>query len=136
MKSQGVSAVLFVKDLTKVAAFYSQALGMRTTFADQDHAMLDCSGFGLIVHQIPNHLADDITIKAPPERRVWGAIRLDYPVRDIDESRKAAGSLGGGIDVVPPPWADPNANFFFGYDPEGNQFGVRQQEAASEVANA
>jgi hypothetical protein len=33
----------------------------------------------------------------------------------------------GEIDVTPPAWADGNADFFFGYDPEGNQLGIRQQ---------
>jgi hypothetical protein len=28
---------------------------------------------------------------------------------------------------VPPEWAERDANFFFGYDPEGNQFGVREE---------
>ena len=64
---------------------------------------------------------------SPPKRRVSGAIRLDYPVANIEKSRTAARSLGGDIDVAPPEWADRTANFFFGYDPEGNQFGVRQQ---------
>ena len=41
--------------------------------------------------------------------------------------RATARSLGGGIDDAPPAWAERNANFFLGYDPEGNVFGVRQQ---------
>jgi predicted enzyme related to lactoylglutathione lyase len=85
---------------------------------------LICFGFELIVHQIPKHIADGITIKQPPDRRIGGAIRLDYPVQNIGESREAARSFGGDIDDAPPEWADRNANFFFGYDPEGNQFGV------------
>ena len=73
------------------------------------------------------HIAGGITIERPPKRRVSGAIRLDYPVASIEKSRTAARELGGDIDVAPPAWADRDANFFFGYDPEGNQFGVRQQ---------
>ncbi len=73
------------------------------------------------------HIAAGITIERPPKRRVSGAIRLDFPVASIEKSRTAARELGGDIDVDPPAWADRDANFFFGYDPEGNQFGVRQQ---------
>ena len=58
---------------------------------------------------------------------VSGAIRLDFPVASIEKSRTAARELGGDIDVAPPAWADRDANFFFGCDPEGNQFGVREQ---------
>jgi len=126
MSSSRVDAVLFVKDLSRVATFYTGALGMTCLFRDGDHWRLDCRGFELIVHQIPGHIAADIRIDTPPERRVWGAIRLDYPVRDLGESRLMAQALGGGIDDTPPPWADPNEKFFFGYDPEGNQFGVSE----------
>ena len=129
MKSSNVSAVLFVKDLQKVAAFYAGAIGMQRTLGDEYHSVLNCHGFELIVHQIPKHIADEIKIEQPPKRRVWGAIRLDFPVRSIDDSRKMAKSLEGGIDDAPPEWAERNANFFFGYDPEGNQFGVRQEAA-------
>jgi predicted enzyme related to lactoylglutathione lyase len=128
MESSNVSAVLFVKDLQKVAAFYIGALGMRCLIDDKHHSALECHGFKLIVHQIPKHIADGITIEQPPERRVWGAVRLDYPVQSVEESRRLAKSFGGDIDDAPPDWADPNANFFFGYDPEGNQIGVRRTE--------
>jgi hypothetical protein len=124
MESSSVSAVLFVKDLQRVEAFYAGALGLQRTFGDQDHSVLNCRGFELIVHQIPGHIADQITIAQPPVRRVWGAVRLDFPVQSIVDSRASARSLGGDIDDAPPPWADRNANFFFGYDPEGNQFGA------------
>ena len=128
MSSSSVSAVLFAKDLRTVASFYATALGMKVIASDEHHSRLECHGFELVVHQIPQHIAEGITIERPPKRRVSGAIRLDYPVADIEHSRTAARKLGGDIDVAPPKWADPNANFFFGYDPEGNQFGVRQDE--------
>ena len=127
MKSSSVSAVLFVKDLPRVAAFYAAALGMQRTFGDEHHSVLNCRGFELIVHQIPKHLADQIKIEQPPVRRVWGAVRLDFPVESIDECRRSARSLGGDIDDAPPSWANHNSSFFFGYDPEGNQFGARER---------
>lgn len=127
MASSSVGAVLFVKDLQRVAAFYANALMMRCSVSDKDHWRLECDGFELIVHQIPPHLAADIKIDTPPERRVWAAIRLDYPVADLGESRRIAQSLGGGIDATPPEWADPHENFYYGYDPEGNQFGVSER---------
>ena len=59
---------------------------------------------------------------------MWAATRLDFPVASVKDSRKLARSLGGDIDDAPPPWADRNADFFFGYDPEGNQFGVSERK--------
>ena len=128
MEASSVRAVLFVKDLTSAAAFYVGALGMTRVSGDKDHSVLECHGFELVVHQIPKEIAQTIVIAQPPIRRVWGAIRLDFPVASIDDSRRLARSLGGDIDEVPPPWADRGANLFFGYDPEGNQFGVSRRK--------
>jgi catechol 2,3-dioxygenase-like lactoylglutathione lyase family enzyme len=124
MEVSQVRAVLFAKDLERVAAFYVGALEMKRTFADENHAVLECHGFELLVHRIPKHIAAAIEIKRPPDRRVGGAIRLDYPVSSVERSRSLARSLGGDIDDAPPAWADRSATFFFGHDPEGNQFGV------------
>jgi predicted enzyme related to lactoylglutathione lyase len=124
MEANNVRAVLFVKDLRKVAAFYIGALGMTSAAGDDNHAILECDGFALIVHQIPKAIADTIVVTEPPVRRVWGAIRLDFPVSSVGDSRRLARALGGDIDEVPPAWAEPDASLFFGYDPEGNQFGV------------
>jgi predicted enzyme related to lactoylglutathione lyase len=126
MESSSVSAVVFAKDLKRVAAFYSQALGMTCSARDEHHWALDGYGFHLIVHQIPQHIAAEITIRQPPERRVWGAIRLNFPVQSIEDSRRAAKSSGGVVDDAPPEWAERNANFFLGHDPEGNVFGASQ----------
>jgi len=119
-----VKAVLFVKDLRAVAQFYSTALGMLVVASDEHHWRLICAGFELVVHQIPKHIADTIVLERPPAPCVWAATRLDYPVPSLAESRRAARALGGYIDDKPPAWAEPNAKYFFGYDPEGNRFGV------------
>jgi predicted enzyme related to lactoylglutathione lyase len=124
MEVSQVRAVLFAKDLEKVAAFYAGALEMTRTSSDKDHAVLSCNGFELVVHQIPKHIADTIEIKKPPERRERSAIRLDYPVSSIEVSRRLARAFGGAIDDAPPAWAERGASFYFGHDPEGNQFGV------------
>lgn len=126
MEPSVVSAVLFVKDLRKVSAFYSGALRLTPTIGDEHHTRLRGRGFELIVHQIPSHIAEGTSIRHPPERRVWGALRLNFHVQSIDDSRKAARSLGGEIDDASPEWAEPNTRFFLGYDPEGNVFGVEQ----------
>jgi predicted enzyme related to lactoylglutathione lyase len=124
MKANNVRAVLFAKDLRKVAAFYIGALGMTSAAGDEVHAILECDGFALIVHQIPKAIADTVVVTEPPVRRAWAAIRLDFPVASIRDSRRLARSLGGDIDDAPPAWAASDSSLFFGHDPEGNQFGV------------
>ena len=124
-----IRAVLFAKDLSRMANFYSESFGMESGQKDEYHAVLTRGGFDLIIHQIPSHIATGIEIAQPPVRREAGSVRLDYPVDSIADSRSLARSLGGEIDEVPPAWADRGANFFLGHDPEGNVFGVSQQGA-------
>lgn len=124
MAATRVRAVLFAKNVERVAAFYVGALGFARESGGSDHAVLRCDGFELVVHQIPKVIADAIVIASPPKRRTEGAVRLDYPVESIEQARTIARSLGGDVDDVPPPWASRDADFFFGYDPEGNQFGL------------
>ena len=118
----GVSATLFVQDLKRVSVFYAQALGMTESYSDEHHVILNCRGFNLIVHQIPQHLAAGITSEQPLHRRAEGALRLNLRVESIAETRRLARGLGGEVDDTPPAWAGPNATTFLGYDPEGNVF--------------
>jgi hypothetical protein len=71
---------------------------MTCSASDEHHWALDGSGFHLTIHRIAKHIADQITIQRPPVRRVAGAIRLNFPVRSIEDSRRAASSLGGKLD--------------------------------------
>jgi len=129
VETSSIRAVLFAKDLAGMARFYSEALGMSRGESGEHHAVFQRSGFELIVHQIPKHIADRIKIESPPIRRESGAVRLDYPVASVENSRAVAKSLGGDIDGDPPSWAERGTNFFLGYDPEGNVFGVSQEAA-------
>jgi predicted enzyme related to lactoylglutathione lyase len=121
-----VSAVLFAKDARRVATFYFEVFGFAVRASDEHHSRLDCGGFELMIHQIPEDLAKDITVSNPPERRESGSIRLDYPVNNLANARRRAKQLGGRIDDEPPAWADGDMSFFLGFDPEGNVFGVSE----------
>ena len=126
-----IRAVLFARNLKPMADFYSNVLVFAASLQDEHHVALEHSGFELIVHQIPEHIASGVHIASPPVRRTAGVLRLDVPVVSIDCSRSAAASLGGTIDTDPPAWAAPEANFFLGNGPEGNVFGVSQVEPGS-----
>lgn len=123
MNIERVRGVLFAKNFERVMAFYVGALGMTRAGGDDDHAVLRHDGFELVVHRIPANVAATIVIADPPVRRAWAALRLDYPVASVEDTRKLARSLGGDVDEQPPPWAG-SVDFFLGYDPEGNQFGL------------
>jgi predicted enzyme related to lactoylglutathione lyase len=119
-----VSAVLFAKNPRKVATFYREVLGASLQRSDPGHEVLNCRGFQLVVHQIPDDWAQLVVISTPPERRERTAVRLDFPVINIEEARQRARELGGQIDELAPPWAADAQSFFLGYDPEGNVVGV------------
>jgi hypothetical protein len=124
-----VSAVLFAKDHAKVASFYRDAFDARAVSGDADHTILKFPGFQLMIHQIPRHLAKDIAVPNPVQRREQASLRLDLPTRNLVRSRTVAKLLLGTIDDAPPPWAAPDARFHLGHDPEGNVFGVVSVEA-------
>lgn len=124
MEASRVSAVLFAKDYSKVAAFYREVFGARTPHSDVDHVVLDFGGFDLVIYQIPQHIAMSVSVDSPPHRRERGSLRLNFPVQDIERSRLEANRLGGVVDERPPAWAGTDTSLYLGHDPEGNVFGA------------
>ena len=124
MEALRVSAVLFAKDYNKIAGFYRDVFGARSSHSDADHVVLDFGGFDLVIHQIPRHIAVSVTVDSPPQRRERGALRLNLPVQDIARSRLEANRLGGVVDERPPTWAGTDTSLYLGHDPEGNVFGA------------
>jgi predicted enzyme related to lactoylglutathione lyase len=122
--TKSVSAVLFAKSLHRVSPFYREVLGAKTLDRSERHESLECQGFHLLLQKIPDALAESIEISTPPDRREQTAIRLNFPVADIEAARLSARRLGGHIDDVPPPWAGTSTHFYLGYDPEGNVIGL------------
>jgi len=125
MTECAMSGVLFAKDVGKLANFYTEVFAGTVLRRHDNHAVLDWSGFHLVIHQIPAHLSAEIAVSVPPRRREQGSLRLDYPVADVGMARGTARRLGGQIDAAPPPWAGDDTSFFLGFDPEGNVFGAK-----------
>jgi predicted enzyme related to lactoylglutathione lyase len=124
MSSDSVCAVLFAKNQRVVAEFYRRVLGAAVTAQDQHHTSLQVQGLNLVIHQMPEEIARDVTISVPPQRREDAVLRLDFTVSDITGSRALAHQFGGAIADHPPPWAGTKSSFFLGSDPEGNVFGL------------
>lgn len=117
--------MLFVRDVRRVTRFYVGVFGAYVRSVDDRHAALDIRGFRLVIHEVSVPLPPFDASKLP-ERRESAAIRVDYPVTDIVKARNEAKQHGGSIDDQPPSWAPPGTQFFLGFDPEGNVFGVTQ----------
>ncbi len=125
-------AVVYAKDLQRMARFYQALLQAQTLHEAPDHVLLQSDGLQLVVHAIPAHIAATITVTTPPEPREDQAIKLFFPVPGIDWARAAARAAGG--DLGGRPWAGPGFVACDGTDPEGNVFQVRAAAGAAPAA--
>ena len=120
------SAVVFAKDLARLADFYSQVIGMAEVHRDQDHVVLDDAQFQLVVHGVPHDIAARIRITEPAQVRDNAAIKLCLAVQSIEQARQAAASLGGKVGPKRQEWEARGFRACDGHDPEGNVFQVRE----------
>lgn len=119
-------AVLFAKDLPRVARFYRQVLEMTETVSEKRLIVLESATFQLVIHGLPKKVADSLDIISPPVRRIDLPTKLVFPVKSLAQARADAAALGGGID---PSSAEFTARGFTacdGFDPEGNVVQFRE----------
>jgi hypothetical protein len=120
-------AVVFAKDVPKMAAFYRAVLSIDVLESEATHVLLGSRLIELTLHAIPPEIAVDISIDDPPSRREDAAIKLMFPVASITEARVTAASLGGIIDPEDRVWEFRGTRVCDGHDPEGNVIQVREQ---------
>ena len=72
MNLELVRAIIFVKDMPSIAAFYQDVLGLTEVVTDDTSdgwRVLSAGGMQLALHAIPAQIAEGIAISAPPEAR-------------------------------------------------------------------
>jgi predicted enzyme related to lactoylglutathione lyase len=124
--TQKPGAVLFAKDVSRIARFYEQLVPMKIVLAERDLIVLESASFQLVVHGIPTRIAKSIQLSSPPKPRSSVAVKLIFPVRSIAAARAKAKALGGGLN---PKKKEFEARGFVacdGYDPEGNVVQFRE----------
>jgi predicted enzyme related to lactoylglutathione lyase len=126
MLSTRAGAVVFAKDLPRVARFYEELLGLTVVHGDADHAVLSSPDVELVIHAIPKRVADTFEIAVPPARREDSALKLFFFVNRIADARIAAARLGGVIDPPQREWSARGFTACDGHDPEGNVIQVRE----------
>lgn len=112
--------MLFVKDLDRMAAFYSDVLGLRP---NEDTRLDDWIEFGdgasrFSLHAIPAAIAAGIPIESPPRVREQSAAKLTFEVRDVETTLTKIEAMG--LPLLRRPWGGTEA-----VDPEGNVFALR-----------
>ncbi len=118
-------AVLYVKDLARVAAFYARVPGLEVQTAD-GQAVVESSQFPLVVLQVSNAIASTVEITRPPVRRVESPIKLVFFVASIAAVRERAAALGGALNPVEREWLFQDHKVCDDHDPEGNVVQFRE----------
>ena len=119
-------AVVFAKDLARVAKFYEEVLSMAVVHSEQDHVVLESLAYQLVIHAIPKKIAASIEISVPPERRTETPIKLFFLVPSIAEARAKAAALGGELNPMEGEWEARGFRACDGHDPEGNVVQLRE----------
>ena len=119
-------AVIFAKNVDKIAEFYRELFALSEKIHDAGKVVLESDHFSVVVHGIPEEISEKIAISVPPELRENTSIKLYLPVISIAEARQKASKFGGGIKPENKEWQAANFIACDGFDPEGNIFQVRQ----------
>ncbi|MBL9205010.1 MAG: hypothetical protein JNN01_07985 [Opitutaceae bacterium] len=113
-------AVLYAKDLDRLAAFYEGLLEVRVTDSAPTHRVLESAATRLILHAIPAEFAASIEIATPPALREDATTKLMLQVRSLAATRSSAAALGGGVFSPQREWVYGGFRVCDGFDPEGN----------------
>ena len=121
-------AVLFVRKLDQVAAFYRSVLGLREVNRDGDHILLESPGFQLVVHRIINDAAT-VELSDPPDRRASAALKPVFFVERLANVRAIAKRHGGAMEPSSKEWSFDGVMACDAVDPEGNVIQFREAQA-------
>lgn len=115
---------IYAKDPERLAGFYASVAGMVRLKSSPELLVLESPDLQLLVHAIPEHIARDIVIASPPERREDTALKFFFTVPSLSKARELAERHGGA--VFNENWRGPGFVACNGMDPEGNVFQVRE----------
>jgi predicted enzyme related to lactoylglutathione lyase len=123
----GAGAVVYAKEMERVAAFYSVLLGLKTAGRDDEHVRLESPVFQLVVLRMPGRIAATVEISVPPVWREDAAVKLVFFVPSLSQARAAAVRLGGMLNGAATEWVFDGWRVCDGIDPEGNVIQLRER---------
>ena len=117
-------AMLFVKDLGRMTAFYQDVIGLKPVEATRlsDWVEFEADGARFSLHAIPRDIAEGIEISHPPAPRETGPCKVSFALDDLDAALARLSEQG--LTLLLRPWGATEA-----VDPEGNVIGLRQAGA-------
>src|SRR5262245_39755074 len=112
-------AMLFVKDLDRMTAFYRDVLGLQPIEETRPENWVEFKGDGVrfSLHAIPPAVASGIRIDSPPRPREQSGAKLTFAVQSVDRTLQKIEEMG--LPLLRRPWGDTEA-----VDPEGNVFAL------------
>ena len=112
-------AMIYVKDLSRMEAFYAGTLRLKPVEATRlaNWVEFEAGPAGFSLHAIPEHIARQIQISSPPQPREQTALKLSFEVDDVAAERERLQSLG--VTILDRPWGAYDL-----VDPEGNVVGI------------
>ena len=118
-------AVLFVRDLPRMTAFYQDVLGLSPIDDGRtpDWVEFRTGAVTLGLHAIPADIAASCAPEIPARPRESNPLRLDLRVADVEHEKRRLAALG--VTLLTRPWGTCDL-----VDPEGNVFGLRDGRAA------
>ena len=118
-------AVIFAKDILRIANFYANTTDLKICEKDNSHVKLESSSFQLVVLKTPKHIAQTIDITVPPVPREQTPIKLVFFVDSIEKAREVVKNFGGKLKSNNEAWEYDKHKVCDGCDPEGNVFQLR-----------
>ena len=106
-------AMLFVKDLGPMTAFYRDALGLHPNEGTRLENWVEFTGAQFSLHSVPAEVADNIHIESPPQPREQTPAKLTFEVTDVAATLARIEAMG--LPLLRRPWGGVEA-----CDPEGN----------------
>jgi catechol 2,3-dioxygenase-like lactoylglutathione lyase family enzyme len=112
-------AMIFVKDINRMAAFYRDVLGLTPIGETRTESWVefDSGTSKFALHAIPSEIAQRVEISSPPEPREESPVKLSFEVEDVPSELRRLETLG--VSIVQRPWGAHD-----GIDPEGNIFAI------------
>jgi catechol 2,3-dioxygenase-like lactoylglutathione lyase family enzyme len=116
----GAHAVLYVKTLDSMLAFYTVGLGLQARAVEERHATLSSEHWTLSLVVAGEEFSAAITIESPPRRRENVPVKLAFEVDSISRARSLLAELGGCADPAATEWDFDGFRRCDALDPEGN----------------
>ncbi len=119
-------AVIFAKDLPRLAKFYAGAAGLSIVLTERKLIVLESPSQHLVLHGLPAGVARAIKLSSPPQWRTNTAVKLVFAVASIARVRAEVAALGGELNPKQKEFVARGFRACDGCDPEGNVIQFRE----------